>query len=223
MNHSKMCDVIKRNIPQGMSVACEQIDLCEGDIFQEESIFIEHAIPKRKREFIAGRTCARKALSDIGIHGCRILVGKKREPLWPEGVTGSITHDGNHAVAVVAKTNSISMVGVDLSDRSPLNHELIRMVCTNEEIENINKFSLSDFVLDPFKSIFSIKESVFKCLFPTVQEIFNFNDVLLIIRPDSSTVRVKLINDRIFGDLDPNIRSRFFSIGEHIFSVAWVA
>src|SRR2546423_1898920 len=44
--------------------------------------------PKRVREFAAGRTCARLALSAQGHAAVPLLPGPKRAPQWPAGFVG---------------------------------------------------------------------------------------------------------------------------------------
>ena len=52
-----------------------------GELYPEEESFIANAQHKRRREFTAGRLCAREALSHLGINNFPILVGKNREPI----------------------------------------------------------------------------------------------------------------------------------------------
>jgi hypothetical protein len=71
------------------------------DVHCDELRLMASAVPRRRAEFAAGRACARAALRRLGINGWPLLVGSKREPLWPAGVVGSITHtDGLVAAAV---------------------------------------------------------------------------------------------------------------------------
>lgn len=53
---------------------------------------LQGAAPKRLGEFLAGRLAAREALRPFGLAGCSVAIGAAREPLWPEGVEGSISH-----------------------------------------------------------------------------------------------------------------------------------
>ena len=46
----------------------------------------------RKLEFNMGRAYARSALSKLGVHDADLPMGGDRAPVWPEGLTGSITH-----------------------------------------------------------------------------------------------------------------------------------
>src|ERR1051326_943715 len=65
--------------------------------------FIAHCAEKRIQDFAAGRSCAHRALSELGILDFSLLSGTQREPLWPASVVGSITHTTGYAAAVVAR------------------------------------------------------------------------------------------------------------------------
>ena len=78
-----------------------------------EAALVEKSVPKRQREFALGRACARAALEKLG-HG-EALIGRRANgaPLWPEGVTGSITHTKGYAAALAGATSQYRGIGVD--------------------------------------------------------------------------------------------------------------
>ena len=55
---------------------------------------IARSAPKRQAEFLCGRIAAHEAMRRLGIEYWRapIGIGRSREPLWPHGVAGSISH-----------------------------------------------------------------------------------------------------------------------------------
>jgi 4'-phosphopantetheinyl transferase EntD len=61
-------------------------------LFPEEITLVARATEKRRREFTAGRECARAALAGLGLAAVPILRGYRGAPQWPDGVVGSITH-----------------------------------------------------------------------------------------------------------------------------------
>jgi len=140
-----------------------------------EKEVIKNAIPKRAYEFSAGRLCARKCLSYLGVEYVELLKGKFGEPLWPEGYTGSITHHDNVAVAVATRTNITSCIGIDLISKSE-SLENTNLITSNEEFKLIKNVSLD---AEPGILIFSIKESVIKICSPLLQEFIDFRDVSL--------------------------------------------
>jgi len=69
---------------------------------------LSNAGRKRKAEHLAGRIAAAHALPDRTVPG----IGPSGEPLWPEGVSGSITHSVTQAMAVVVR-HPDALVGID--------------------------------------------------------------------------------------------------------------
>ena len=99
-----------------------------------EQAAIIHAVDKRRREFMAGRTCARRAMVALGEQAAPIPQGKDRAPIWPQGVVGSITHtDTRCAVAVARVADGFCSLGLDIEPATPINPELLRIICVPEE------------------------------------------------------------------------------------------
>ena len=63
---------------------------------------LQHAGRKRKTEHLAGRIAAIYALREYG-YKCVPAIGELRQPVWPAGVYGSISHCGTTALAVVSR------------------------------------------------------------------------------------------------------------------------
>ena len=51
----------------------------QGKLLPEEEAFVANVVPKRRREFTAGRICARKALEVLGVRNFPVLRGKDRQ------------------------------------------------------------------------------------------------------------------------------------------------
>ena len=76
------------------------------------------AVPKRQAEFLAGRFLRQAALKLLGRPSVPIGIGNKREPVWPPGISGSISH--SHGICVsMATLDSEAMVGVDIEKIEP--------------------------------------------------------------------------------------------------------
>src|SRR5882757_7343847 len=69
-----------------------------------EAQFLGRAVASRREQFAAGRACARRGLFELGIVNFPLAVAEDRRPIWPEGITGSITHTKGFAAAVVARS-----------------------------------------------------------------------------------------------------------------------
>src|SRR5260370_17424999 len=69
-------------------------------------------VAKRRREFAAGRTCARPALAALDVYDIAILRGTKAQPLWPPGIVGSITHSADHSGPAVARPQDVVSIAI---------------------------------------------------------------------------------------------------------------
>lgn len=136
---------------------------------------LARAVMSRKAEHLAGRIAAVHALRHAGGPATPPGIGAHREPLWPAGFTGSITHAGNLALAAVKPTGErFSSLGIDYQPLLTANdaQKLADGVLSGDERARIQAASV------PFhlalSQIFSAKESLFKALFPAVQNWFGF-------------------------------------------------
>jgi 4'-phosphopantetheinyl transferase EntD len=101
----------------------------------------------------------------IGADTSTIGRGERREPMWPAGVTGSISHAAGLAVAVTAPTtHGVAGLGVDIEPAEPLDAELWAHVLTPAE-RALCEASDDDRGLHATR-IFSAKEAAFKAVYP---------------------------------------------------------
>lgn len=128
-----------------------------------EEAAVARAVDKRRREFIAGRTCARQAMAALGEMPAPILQGEDRAPVWPEGLVGSITHTGTWCAAAVARAaDGIRALGLDIEPAEPIQTELLRIICLPEERAFLEAQPADQRGLLG-RLVFSAKESAFKC------------------------------------------------------------
>jgi len=165
------------------TVAVEEEDPAhiEGTLHPEEAALIGKAGKRRTAEFTAGRLLAHRALERLGADQGPILRGDNGQPLWPEGIVGSIAHKSNLCVAVAAKTEDVLGLGVDVEDSKELKEELFDRICTPNELTWLEGKNPSNHGLLG-KILFSAKECVYKCLFPLNGEFLSFDEVE--IEPD---------------------------------------
>ncbi len=213
-------DVVGRKFQGQLTCSCKPIHTQCEDLYPEEYINIKDAVSRRQTEFTVGRSCAREALSNLGQIPCPIPVGDFREPVWPESCVGSITHDGDYCVAVAAHSKNIDLVGIDLAKREPLDKKLIELVCRSEEVLHIAERGEGSFFEDPYKIIFSLKESVFKSMFSLVGKYFDFQDVSVLLNVDGSAT-IKLENDDLFSQVHRQLSTEVVLTQGYIFTVVW--
>jgi 4'-phosphopantetheinyl transferase EntD len=84
-------------------------------------------------------------------------------PIWPEGLVGSISHSNLTAVAVVSRDTNLRSLGVDIERIRLRNAKLANHVMRLEEFYTLPLEVPMHVAATVF---FSIRESVYKCIFP---------------------------------------------------------
>ena len=169
------------------------------------------ASPRRRREFALGRTAARVALEHLSGKPQPVLRGRRGEPLWPEGVIGSVAHcradSGSWAIALVARCSLARAIGVDLERMGTVRvKEVADVICCRSELA----WAAGDGDWsDRLTMLFSAKESVFKAFYPICRRFFDFSKVMLIWAPESERFR-----GRSLAGLGPELeRGHEFDVG----------
>ena len=140
---------------------------------------ISQAVRKRQAEYFHGRSCARAALSAYGHHG-DVGTGPAREPLWPEGMVGSITHGATLAAAVALPAAACRGIGIDIEQVSATNLDALRST-----VVSATEYALLASLAGPIDIgilltlVFSAKESFFKATYATVGHYFEFDAIAL--------------------------------------------
>lgn len=126
---------------------------------------------KRVAEYLAGRHCARSAMYQLGYDAIP-AIGENRQPIWPEGFWGSISHDNDVAISAVSNKSSI---GIDIETVVEPNIviESLDLIFTSSEKRRFKKYLGSEV----FTLIFSFKESFYKAAYPYVKSFFDFDVV----------------------------------------------
>jgi len=158
-------------------------------LLPEEEPLVARAVDKRRREFTAGRTCARRALARLGFPDFPVLVGPRREPLWPPGVVGAITHCQGYCAAAVARATDVRSLGIDAEVRGPLPAGVAGLVCT--EPERRWAAALSE---DHWGTVvFSAKESIYKTWYPIAQRWLDYQDAELTVEPERGCFTARIL------------------------------
>ena len=171
-----MASKLKRLFPPEAVIVEADKEMWNMPLSPEEETLIKSAVEKRKREFRAGRHAAHRALAQLDAPKRPLLRGDKREPLWPTGYLGSITHCRDACVAVCAKTEDMISLGVDVEPLKPLPEGVEQYVHTPEDKRTMAKNGSL-----PERLIFSAKESLYKCYYPLLGQFIGFQEVSLAI------------------------------------------
>lgn len=188
----------------------------------DELPFVAGALVKRVQEFQAGRAAGREALASLGVTNASILVGRNREPVWPAGVVGSITHCVDFCGAVVCKEDTVKAIGIDAEPLFSVSPEVESIVCTDEEISMARALPISSKV-DWLTIIFCAKEAFYKCQFGITGFLLDFKDVSLTFCSNSQgtsgefevILKNGFANERCFAS---NLSGRWRQSETHIFA-----
>ncbi len=193
--------MLRALLPAGVAFAELAIAGAEPPLFPDEAAAVARAVAKRRPELAFGRACARAAL---GAH-IAIGVGPGGAPIWPTGVTGSITHTDDYAAAAIVRSGNI---GIDV--------ELLARI---DEVAGLaERVALPSERVVPVGVVFSAKESVYKCLYPTAGRFLEFADVELAFDHDGFRVL------RASGYANAGgVIGRFAVSADRVATVAWLA
>ncbi|MCY4766017.1 4'-phosphopantetheinyl transferase family protein [Klebsiella aerogenes] len=173
----------------------------------QDALFNQYAVPfpsalagavvKRKAEYLAGRYCAHYLLRQAG---CLepVLSAADRAPVWPAGWRGSVSHSEDIAIAVVIAEADGLYPGVDIEHLQPE----IMLESADMFVSKTEQTLLSCCGLDMEWALllaFSAKESLFKALYPRVQQMFDF-DAAAIVALDPVNQRFTLRLNKTLSD-----------------------
>jgi 4'-phosphopantetheinyl transferase EntD len=174
----------------GEAIVREQFGSHQGALMEEELAALGRSVKSRRLEFAAGRSCARSALAALGIPAGPILTGAGREPLWPAGIVGSITHCEGYCAAAVAPTNKLVSVGIDAELNQPLPAGILETIATDVEISSLRALPVNDLSWD--RLLFSAKESMYKAWYPIMKCWLGFEEACVTIDPVASSFQVSI-------------------------------
>lgn len=181
-------------LPPEVAVVAREVDAAPSSdphqpdeallLHAEEALAVARAVPRRRREFAAGRVLARQALARLGASVGAIPVGADRAPLWPLGVIGSITHCDGWVAAAVAWEQTLRGLGIDAEPARPLTREVRDRVCTLRERQWL---ATQDDGLPWSTLVFSAKESLYKCVSHELPDL-DFHEVDIELSPGGKFV-----------------------------------
>lgn len=158
----------------------------EIEVYESEIASMSAA---RRAEFLAGRWCARVAMGRCGpeLAAAKVPIGRGRAPRWPPGLVGAITHADNLASAAVARVRDARGVGLDVEKRmdAAIAAEVRATIGTEREIA-LARTGLNLDGPSAVTLVFSVKESLFKCLYPIVGRTFDYLDAEVIAVDEGS-------------------------------------
>lgn len=128
----------------------------------------------RQVQFVGGRLAVAAAFAEMGTRRASVLSDEHGAPIMPDGLVGSITHKQDLAVALLAR-GSVH-VGIDLEDTDRPRPGVAERVLTPEELAAVRALPESRQWVDTVVR-FSVKESVYKAVHPTLRRYVGFGEV----------------------------------------------
>ncbi|MFF3866775.1 4'-phosphopantetheinyl transferase [Micromonospora sp. NPDC001898] len=182
-------------LPPEVAVAVAGSDDWAGELLPAERACLgERAVESRQRDFTAGRVCARRALTRLGVPAVALPSAPDRSPVWPAGVVGTITHTRGYCAAAAARADQVRSVGMDAEQHRELNAGVRRLIGLPEEWDGCARLPAG--VSWP-AVLFSAKETVYKVWHPIVGTWLDFHDALVELDPDSGLFTARIAAARL--------------------------
>lgn len=179
-----------------------------------EQSAVAQAVEKRRLDFAAGRACARRALRQLGIEDAAIPVGERREPRWPDGIIGSLSHTRGFCGAAVARQTDVKGLGFDVERISEVRLELRSHIATDDELDELHAL-----VGGPREQAlalaFSAREAFYKFQYPLSGQWVGLRDVTVRADADGFLV-VPSIDVAGVCPKGGSVRGRFLIHGNHL-------
>jgi 4'-phosphopantetheinyl transferase EntD len=195
----------------------QQALFTELDVYCPNNIL--SSVVKRQAEYLAGRYCAQSALHHTMGENHTVTTGDKRQPIWPKGIVGAISHTHSSAVCIVSDSRNIKGLGVDQEFvlTAKVITEISQQIVNNAEAKLLDSSNIAYDIA--FTIAFSAKESFFKAMFPLFGDYFDFKAVTLIhlLNENNSGEFILILNQYFNSDFQLGQQVRgFFSWQDNV-------
>jgi enterobactin synthetase component D len=143
----------------------------------------------RQVEWTGGRLAWHAAAARLGFGMAPLLAGSEREPLAPEGLSVSVSHKRDLAVALVGDAARGS-VGVDLERDADASADIGARILRPEELAAIEGLDESDRAAAILLR-FSVKEATYKAIFPRLRRFVGYQEARVDVA-DGGGISVRL-------------------------------
>jgi len=166
--HQGLQTQLRAHLGPNVAVICAGVDGDPDTLWREERAAIAQAIPRRQREFAAGRAAARQAMLQLGWTACPVPANPDRSPCWPAGLIGSISHSPTICVVVLGQTDHWHSIGVDIESDRGVEPSLWSSICSHTELTLLYSQPEYEQKLQASR-IFTAKEAFYKFCNPEEQ------------------------------------------------------
>ncbi|MEN8405794.1 4'-phosphopantetheinyl transferase family protein [Acinetobacter seifertii] len=168
----------------------------------EHPLKIAQARVERKNEYLCGRVLAQAVLNHHFGLDQPITSMYEHLPIWPSNVLGSISHSQNKLI--VGLSNSALYLGIDIEHwvTSEFAQESAHLILTPSEFDLWKGKAAEFFDFARYVSlIFSVKESLYKAVYPTAKQYIDFLE--------ASIVDINFENQTLTLTFSPEIQQRY--------------
>ncbi len=164
------------NIPDSIALAWGTLDQLQSPLYPAEEKSIASAVEKRRREYIAGRTAARKVCADCSASNAELVAADDGTVLWPNGVIGSLSHSDRFCMACAGRLTQWSSLGIDVEALGRLSPDLWPLVFSEKETEFFH--TRSGAAQDQIATIFfCLKEAFFKLQYMITKTVVDYRKI----------------------------------------------
>ncbi|MCP4602780.1 MAG: 4'-phosphopantetheinyl transferase superfamily protein [Proteobacteria bacterium] len=140
--------------------------------------YVHRMVPQRRHEFLEGRRCAYHGIRLLGEQNPWVGRDETGAPVWPEGLTGSISHCPGLIAAVVGRTKGRLSLGLDVERiGGAATADILRHYCVAPEDDFDRGATVYPSTM-PF-IVFSLKEAIFKATFSAIGQHIGFKNIHL--------------------------------------------
>lgn len=175
-SHCLLQSELQARLGPDVAVVCTGVDGDPESLWAEEREAIAGAVPKRQREFAAGRQAARAAMQRLNGPAAAIPSNADRSPHWPDGMVGSIAHCSDTCVVVVGRTTQWESIGVDIEANCGIDESLWPIICSPSELSLLGERYSPDNA-SRVTRLFAAKEAFYKWYYPIEKTMLEFQDV----------------------------------------------
>lgn len=177
---------LAKRLPEDVAVVCTDpaAEVQDAQVFAAEAACVARAVPKRRREFYAGRMAAHRAMEALGRLPEPVPMGADRAPIWPDGIVGTVSHCRDACVAVLGLSADYQALAVDIEPDEALPEDVAETVCLPTERDWLGRLPEGERARAA-RLIFSAKECAFKLQYPVTRKLLDFKDVEIAVDVDN--------------------------------------
>lgn len=169
-------------LSQGLACAAFDQQTFRPELFEQFSIpcprSIQAASAKRQAEYLASRWLVREIFSHYGVQDFMLRKSVDRSPQWPKGFSGSLSHCCGQIFLVTDPCGRLAGNDTEHWVSPQVADEITPLLMTAQDQRLLDTFAQEH--AQKVTLLFSLKESLYKALWPQVRCEMDFSDAELI-------------------------------------------